>query len=279
MEERKGPVLFGIPGMAADMKVGDVMHKENASFGISFCGSGGAGAHLAGPDRPGQFEIVASHFDRTLRIRQRELTLCNPNQGDVGHPANRQAPQLRLPPQCGGRPAHVGLQPVPVPGAGPQHPRTLPQRRHAGLHRPKVVEETLYSPAAMAAAGAIVGAVVLSVLNTVAAFIPQSMAVVASQVLGPASSLMMNPVMPVIFWLAALDAGHITGVWSTILGGLAHMIMGNAVPGIVLGILIGKSAEEHGYSKSTNTMIAIVAVLFILIAYFRGFHTKLIALF
>lgn len=147
------------------------------------------------------------------------------------------------------------------------------------LLRNKNVEETLYSPAAMAAAGAIVGAVVLSVLNTVAAFIPQSMAVVASQVLGPASSLMMNPVMPVIFWLAALDAGRITGVWSTILGGLAHMIMGNAVPGIVLGILIGKSAEEHGYSKSTNTMIAIVAVLFILIAYFRGFHTKLIALF
>ncbi|MDF7667791.1 SFCGS family glycine-rich protein [Orbaceae bacterium ESL0727] len=36
-----------IPGMAADMKLGDVMHKENADLGISFCGSGGAGALTA----------------------------------------------------------------------------------------------------------------------------------------------------------------------------------------------------------------------------------------
>lgn len=36
-----------IPGMAADMKLGDVMHKEQAHLGISFCGSGGAGALTA----------------------------------------------------------------------------------------------------------------------------------------------------------------------------------------------------------------------------------------
>lgn len=36
-----------IPGMAADMKLGDVMNKENADLGISFCGSGGAGALTA----------------------------------------------------------------------------------------------------------------------------------------------------------------------------------------------------------------------------------------
>lgn len=36
-----------VPGMAADMKLGDVMHKENADLGISFCGSGGAGALTA----------------------------------------------------------------------------------------------------------------------------------------------------------------------------------------------------------------------------------------
>mgnify|MGYP001204869311 CR=1 FL=1 len=45
--EAAGGVAIVIPGMAADMKVGDVMHKENASFGISFCGSGGAGALTA----------------------------------------------------------------------------------------------------------------------------------------------------------------------------------------------------------------------------------------
>lgn len=39
------PVL--IPGPGADMKIGDVMNKEGAAFGISFCGSGGAGAITA----------------------------------------------------------------------------------------------------------------------------------------------------------------------------------------------------------------------------------------
>lgn len=39
------PIL--IPGVGADMKVGDYMNKENADFGLSFCGSGGAGAVTA----------------------------------------------------------------------------------------------------------------------------------------------------------------------------------------------------------------------------------------
>lgn len=146
------------------------------------------------------------------------------------------------------------------------------------LRKPKV-EDTLYNPAAMAGAGALVGAVVLTVLNTVSAAIPKSMSVVAGKVLGPASNLMINPVMPIIFWLAALDAGRTTGVWATILGGLAHMIMGNALPGVVLGILIGKSAEDKGYNKTTNTMIAIVIILFALIAYFRNFHLQVLKLF
>ena len=33
-----------ISGVGADMKLADTMHKEKADFGISFCGSGGAGA-------------------------------------------------------------------------------------------------------------------------------------------------------------------------------------------------------------------------------------------
>jgi uncharacterized protein (TIGR03577 family) len=33
-----------IEGLAADMKVGDVMKQNEADLGISFCGSGGAGA-------------------------------------------------------------------------------------------------------------------------------------------------------------------------------------------------------------------------------------------
>lgn len=46
--EDAGGVVVVIPGMAADMKLGDVMHQEQADIGLSFCGSGGAGAVTAG---------------------------------------------------------------------------------------------------------------------------------------------------------------------------------------------------------------------------------------
>ena len=42
--EKAGGRAVVVPGVAADMKLGDVMKAENADFGISFCGSGGAGA-------------------------------------------------------------------------------------------------------------------------------------------------------------------------------------------------------------------------------------------
>ena len=45
-----------IPGMAADMKLGDVMHEMNADLGISFCGSGGAGALMA--DSVKELEVI-----------------------------------------------------------------------------------------------------------------------------------------------------------------------------------------------------------------------------
>ncbi|MBI6547760.1 glycine-rich SFCGS family protein [Xenorhabdus lircayensis] len=45
--EAAGGKAIVIPGMAADMKLGDVMHQEQADIGISFCGSGGAGAITA----------------------------------------------------------------------------------------------------------------------------------------------------------------------------------------------------------------------------------------
>lgn len=147
------------------------------------------------------------------------------------------------------------------------------------LVKNKKVEETLYNPSKMLVAGAIVGAVTVAVLNTAVSLIPESLSIVAKSILGPAANLMINPVMPIIFWLAALDAGKRTGMWGTILGGLAHMIMGNAVPGIVLGILIGQSSEESGYNKSVKIMIAIVVILLVTIGFFRGFWTNLFAFF
>jgi uncharacterized protein (TIGR03577 family) len=46
--EKAGGIAIVIPGMAADMRLGQVMQENDADFGISFCGSGGAGALAAG---------------------------------------------------------------------------------------------------------------------------------------------------------------------------------------------------------------------------------------
>lgn len=45
--EAAGGRAVVVPGMGADMRLGDVMQQENADLGISFCGSGGAGALTA----------------------------------------------------------------------------------------------------------------------------------------------------------------------------------------------------------------------------------------
>ncbi|QTL39971.1 SFCGS family glycine-rich protein [Xenorhabdus budapestensis] len=45
--EAAGGKAIVISGIAADMKLGDVMHSEHGDIGISFCGSGGAGAITA----------------------------------------------------------------------------------------------------------------------------------------------------------------------------------------------------------------------------------------
>ena len=45
--ERAGGRAVVIPGVGADMKLGDVMNAEQADLGLSFCGSGGAGAITA----------------------------------------------------------------------------------------------------------------------------------------------------------------------------------------------------------------------------------------
>lgn len=141
--------------------------------------------------------------------------------------------------------------------------------------RNKNVEETLQNPARMLIAGAGVGAVVVAFLNSLSSLIPANLSTIASGVLVPATTWLISPVMPAIFWLAAIDGGKTTGLWSTILGGISALVTGNALPGIVLGILVGKSAEENGYNSGVvKVLIAIVVVMFVAIAYFRGFFAN-----
>ena len=117
------------------------------------------------------------------------------------------------------------------------------------LVKNKNVEETVQNPRKMMMAGSVVGGLVVIFLNTMASIIPEKLSLIASEVLGPATTWLINPVMPAIFWLAAMDAGKTTGMWGTVLGGVSALITGNATPGVVLGILIGKSAEENGYKS------------------------------
>ena len=155
--------------------------------------------------------------------------------------------------------------------------RIIPNWAAAVLMRKgKRPEDTLHNPKKMAIAGAIIGVLVVTFLNSTASVIPESLQAIALKVLVPAANLLINPVMPVIFWLAALDSGKRSGIWGTIFGGAAHMVMGNAVPGVVLGILIGKGVDDGGWNRVTKILLASVILLFVFSAFFRGFDIQLL---
>lgn len=143
------------------------------------------------------------------------------------------------------------------------------------LLRNKSVAETMHNPKKMALVGAVIGAVLVTLLNSTASAIPASLQSVATQVLGPAADWLLNPVMPAIFWIAAMDAGRRTGLYGTILGGLSHMILGNAVPGLVLGILLGKGVESGGWNRVSKVMLTAIVLLFVLSGFFRGFDLQI----
>jgi uncharacterized protein (TIGR03580 family) len=153
--------------------------------------------------------------------------------------------------------------------------RVIPNWAAAALLvKNKDVTQTVQNPKKMGFAGLVIGAIVVAFLNTTAAAIPEALQVTAVAVLVPAATLLINTVMPVLFWLAALDAGKRTGFWGTLFGGIAQLIMGNAVPGVVLGILIGKGVDENGWTKITKIIMVAVIILFVLSAFFRGFDLQ-----
>lgn len=138
------------------------------------------------------------------------------------------------------------------------------------------IAETLHNPKRMAIACAFIGMLVVLFLNTTTSAIPDSLKSTATQVLVPAANLLVATVMPIIFWLAAIDAGRRSGFWGTLFGGLGQLIMGNAVPGLVLGILIGSGVDESGWNKMMKIMLVAVILLFVLSGYFRGFDMQII---
>ncbi|MBP2098739.1 DUF4311 domain-containing protein [Enterococcus rivorum] len=147
------------------------------------------------------------------------------------------------------------------------------------LVKNKNVSETMHNPKKMGMAGALIGMVVVAFLNSTASAIPESLQITAVEVLVPAANILINTVMPVLFWLAAIDAGRRSGFWATVFGALATMVMGNAVPGVVLGILIGKGVDEIGWNRVTKSMMGAIILLFVFSAFFRGFDLQMIESF
>lgn len=147
------------------------------------------------------------------------------------------------------------------------------------LAKNKNVEETMHNPMKMGIVGAVVGAVLVAFLNATSAAIPEALQVTAVAVLVPAATILINTVMPVLFWLAAIDAGKRSGFWGTLFGALAQMIMGNAVPGVVLGILVGKGVDDQGWNRITKIIFAAAILLFVFSGFFRGFDLQMLESF
>lgn len=158
--------------------------------------------------------------------------------------------------------------------------RTVPNFA-AGLLslRNKNVEETIYNPFKMAIAGAIVSAIFYTLANMSVSLVPGYVSDSMTAVFTPAINNMLI-VMDCLYLIAAIDNGKTTGMWGIILGSLSMLIVGRATPGLILGILTGKTIEINGVnSKIARIFIILMVVVWVLIAYFRGWFPKLIAAF
>lgn len=149
--------------------------------------------------------------------------------------------------------------------------RVLPNWAAAALLVKSKDKKVIQDPKKMGIVAAIIGVVVVAFLNVTSSSIPESLQVTAVKVLVPAADQLINLVMPILFWLAAIDAGRRSGLFGTVFGGLSAMIMGNAVPGVVLGILVGKGVDEIGWTKTTKIILGAAITLFVLSGFFRGF--------
>lgn len=73
------------------------------------------------------------------------------------------------------------------------------------------VAETMHNPKKMAIACGIIGAFVVAFLNTTASAVLSALQTTVINVLVPAANLLVEIVMPIIFWLTAMDAGRRSG--------------------------------------------------------------------
>ncbi|MFV0246904.1 MAG: DUF4311 domain-containing protein [Mycoplasmatales bacterium] len=141
----------------------------------------------------------------------------------------------------------------------------------AGKKRGPSLEEMSNYPFQLGIIGAVIGAIVMSSIVTLYSFVPNEFAYVAQSVLAPAATLLFNPIMPILFMLAAFDSSKRTGIWSLIFAALAQLLMSNPLPGVILGIMIGETANSEGYKSKTFIVIfTIIITMMIIIGILRG---------
>lgn len=154
--------------------------------------------------------------------------------------------------------------------------RVVPNWAAAALLLRHKDQKVIQDPKLMGLVSAVLGVIVVAFLNVTSSAIPASLQVTAVKVLVPAADNLINLIMPILFWLAAIDAGRRSGLFGTVFGGLSALIMGNAVPGVVLGILVGKGVDELGWTRITKVIFGAAIVLFVLSGFFRGFDVNLL---
>lgn len=143
----------------------------------------------------------------------------------------------------------------------------------------KKIEDTVQNPLKMGLAGSVVGAVFYTLLNMSVSLVPVTVSSTMQSVLTPAITNMML-VMDILYILAAIQNGKYTGTWGLILGAVSRMVVGSATPGAILGILTGKTIELNGIkSKVSIIFIVLMVVLWLLVAYFRGFFVTMASAF
>lgn len=141
----------------------------------------------------------------------------------------------------------------------------------AGKKKGSSLEELSNCPFQLGIIGAVIGAIVMSSIVTLYSFVPNEFAYVAQSVLAPAATLLFNPIMPILFMLAAFGSSKKTGIWSLIFAALAQLLMSNPLPGVILGIMIGETANSEGYKSKTFIVIfTIIITMMIIIGILRG---------
>lgn len=131
--------------------------------------------------------------------------------------------------------------------------------------------QVMRSPLLLGIGCTIIGIIVVPLLMLLPKIIPGELSEIATGVLTPAANWLFTYIMPVLFIIAAMDSGKKTGVTAVFFGVISQFISGNALPGIVLGILVGSSWDNKGFRNSQFwILLSLTIVLFILIAYFRN---------